>query len=92
MQIVHTLADLRHALHGAPLRALVPTMGNLHDGHLDLMRLARAEADRRAPASGSGAKAKTVASIFVNRLQFGPNEDFDTYPRTLERDLSLIHI
>ena len=85
MQIVHTLADLRRALHGASLRAFVPTMGNLHDGHLDLMRLARAEADRR-----SSQGAKTVASIFVNRLQFGPNEDFDTYPRTLERDCELL--
>ena len=90
MQIVHTLADLRRALDGASLRAFVPTMGNLHDGHLDLMRLARAEADRRAPSSGSGVGAKTVASIFVNRLQFGPNEDFDTYPRTLENDCALL--
>jgi pantoate--beta-alanine ligase len=85
MQIVHTLADLRRALDGASLRAFVPTMGNLHDGHLDLMRLARTEADRRAPQD-----AKTVASIFVNRLQFGPNEDFDTYPRTLENDCALL--
>lgn len=85
MQIVHTLADLRRALHGASLRAFVPTMGNLHEGHLDLMRLARAEADRRSPQG-----AKTVASIFVNRLQFGPNEDFDTYPRTLENDCALL--
>ncbi len=90
MQIVHTLADLRRALDGASLRAFVPTMGNLHDGHLDLMRLARAEADRRAPSSGSGVGAKTVASIFVNRLQFGPNEDFDTYPRTLDNDCALL--
>ena len=88
MQIVHTLADLRRALDGASLRAFVPTMGNLHDGHLDLMRLARAEADQQKPASGTG--AKTVASIFVNRLQFGPNEDFDTYPRTFERDCELL--
>ncbi len=90
MQIVHTIADLRRALHGASLRAFVPTMGNLHDGHLDLMRLARAEADRRTPSSSSGVGAKTVASIFVNRLQFGPNEDFDTYPRTLENDCALL--
>ena len=85
MHIVHTLEDLRRVLAGATLRALVPTMGNLHEGHLQLMRLARAEADRRAPQG-----ALTVASIFVNRLQFGPNEDFDTYPRTLDNDCALL--
>jgi pantoate--beta-alanine ligase len=56
-------------------------MGNLHQGHLDLMQMARQTVDARAPQGGM-----TVASIFVNRLQFGPNEDFDTYPRTFERD------
>ncbi|MEO8485140.1 MAG: pantoate--beta-alanine ligase [Betaproteobacteria bacterium] len=54
--------------------AFVPTMGNLHDGHLALMRLARSH--------GEG----VVASIFVNRLQFGPNEDYDRYPRTMDAD------
>ncbi|PQA82022.1 pantoate--beta-alanine ligase [Limnohabitans sp. TS-CS-82] len=81
MHIVHTLDDLRRALKPAALRAFVATMGNLHQGHLDLMQMARQTVDARAPQGGM-----TVASIFVNRLQFGPNEDFDTYPRTFERD------
>jgi pantoate--beta-alanine ligase len=85
MQIVHTLTDLRRALKPAALRAFVPTMGNLHQGHLELMQMARQEVDKRAPTGGM-----TVASIFVNRLQFGPNEDFDTYPRTLENDCALL--
>ncbi len=74
MQIVHTIPDLRQAL--APYRrpAFVPTMGNLHDGHLALVRQARPLGDA------------TVASIFVNRLQFLPHEDFDSYPRTWEAD------
>src|SRR3990167_834916 len=74
MHIVHTLPDLRAALaaHGKP--AFVPTMGNLHDGHLALVRQARPLGD------------VLVASIFVNRLQFLPHEDFDSYPRTLEAD------
>ena len=74
MQIVHTLADLRTALAGAQRPAFVPTMGNMHEGHLRLVREATQHGDR------------TVASIFVNRLQFLPHEDFDSYPRTLEAD------
>ena len=74
MQIHPTIAGLRAALAGAGRVAFVPTMGNLHDGHLDLMRQARQHAD------------VVVASIFVNRLQFGPREDFDKYPRTFEQD------
>jgi pantoate--beta-alanine ligase len=81
MHIVHTIDDLRRTLKPAALRAFVATMGNLHQGHLDLMQIARQTVDARAPQGGM-----TVASIFVNRLQFGPNEDFDTYPRTFERD------
>ncbi|GLS15063.1 MULTISPECIES: pantoate--beta-alanine ligase [Hydrogenophaga] len=74
MKIVHTIADLRAALAPFQSPALVPTMGNLHEGHLQLVRAARPLGD------------VTVASIFVNRLQFAPHEDFDTYPRTLEAD------
>ena len=73
MRIVHTVAELRSALAGAEV-ACVPTMGNLHEGHLSLMRLAR----RSAPC--------VVATIFVNRLQFAPTDDFDTYPRTFAED------
>ncbi len=74
MKIVHTIADLRAALAPFESPAFVPTMGNLHDGHLNLVRTATPLGD------------VTVASIFVNRLQFAPHEDFDTYPRTLEAD------
>lgn len=74
MQIHTTIASLRAARAQAGRVALVPTMGNLHDGHIALMRQAAAHADC------------VIASIFVNRLQFGPNEDFDKYPRTLQAD------
>ena len=74
MLIVHTIADLRAALAGRGRPAFVPTMGNLHEGHLSLVRIAREHGD------------VTVASIFVNRLQFLPHEDFDTYPRTWDAD------
>jgi pantoate--beta-alanine ligase len=77
MRIEGSLAGLRTALDGARNVGFVPTMGNLHAGHIALVH----EARRRVGASGS-----VVASIFVNRLQFGPNEDFDRYPRTFERD------
>ena len=75
MKVVHTIEQLQQELKGKDSIALVPTMGNLHDGHLALM----AEAKKHAKL--------VVASVFVNRLQFGPNEDFDTYPRTLEDDI-----
>jgi len=78
MRVVHTIAELRQALAGSPRTAFVPTMGNLHAGHLALVEQARRVG------------GPVVASIFVNRLQFAPHEDFDTYPRTLERDAELL--
>ena len=81
MQVIHTIAELREALSLHRQRGFVPTMGNLHDGHLQLVRQAR---ELVGPAGA------VVASIFVNRLQFAPHEDFDTYPRTLARDCELL--
>lgn len=78
LRVFHTIAELRAALAGERRTAFVPTMGNLHEGHLSLIRLARQHG------------SPVVASIFVNRLQFAPHEDFDTYPRTLERDCALL--
>lgn len=74
MHIVHTIAELRQQLSGFKRPAFVPTMGNLHEGHIALVRQARPLGD------------VTVSSIFVNRLQFAPHEDFDSYPRTLDAD------
>jgi pantoate--beta-alanine ligase len=74
MQTVHSIAALRDALAGHRHPAFVATMGNLHDGHIALVQAARPLGD------------VTVASIFVNRLQFLPHEDFDSYPRTLDAD------
>jgi pantoate--beta-alanine ligase len=76
MKIISTIDELRDQLRGQLRTAFVPTMGNLHEGHLSLMRLARRHGD------------PVVASIFVNRLQFGPNEDFEKYPRTFEADVA----
>ena len=74
MKIVTDIQELRDQLRGQNRASFVPTMGNLHEGHLSLMRIARQHGD------------PVLASIFVNRLQFGPHEDFDQYPRTLEAD------
>ncbi len=78
MRVIHTIAELRQALAGTTRTTLVPTMGNLHAGHLSLIECAKE------------AGGPVVASIFVNRLQFAPHEDFDTYPRTLERDCEML--
>jgi len=75
MKIISSIEELRDHLRGQLRTAFVATMGNLHEGHLSLMRLARTHGD------------PVVASIFVNRLQFGPNEDFDKYPRTFQADV-----
>ena len=74
MKIIHTIKELRDWRREAGSVAFVPTMGNLHEGHLALVREAAKRADQ------------VVVSIFVNRLQFGQGEDFDRYPRTLEQD------
>ena len=74
MQIIHTIDELRAHLSAFQRPTFVPTMGNLHNGHLALVRQAKPLGD------------VTVASIFVNRLQFLPHEDFDTYPRTWASD------
>ena len=85
MKIHHDIAGLRAELaagrRAARQIAFVPTMGNLHDGHLALVRQARAAV---------GVDGLVVASVFVNRLQFAPHEDFDRYPRTLARDAELL--
>ena len=82
METATTIADVRAHMarwHAAGERVVfVPTMGNLHEGHLSLVRLAR----QHAP--------KVAVSIFVNRLQFQPSEDFERYPRTFERDCALL--
>ena len=74
MQILRTIADVRACRKPAGRLAFVPTMGNLHEGHLALVT----EARRHSEA--------VIVSIFVNRLQFGQGEDFDSYPRTFEAD------
>ena len=74
MKLIHTVSELRAHLANFKRPAFVPTMGNLHEGHIALIKQAKPLGD------------VTVASIFVNRLQFAPHEDFDTYPRTLQAD------
>jgi pantoate--beta-alanine ligase len=74
MDIVTSVSALRERLQREPNNVFVPTMGNLHEGHIDLIRIAKPKA------------ACTVVSIFVNRLQFGPKEDFERYPRTFQSD------
>ena len=78
MQIIRSIVELRLAVKNGRNVVLVPTMGNLHAGHLSLVRIAQERGDI------------VVTSIFVNRLQFAPHEDFATYPRTFERDCELL--
>ncbi len=78
MKICRTINVLRDALAPFKKTALVPTMGNLHDGHIALIKLAKPLSD------------VTVASIFVNRLQFLPHEDFGSYPRTFDADCQML--
>ena len=76
MDLIHSIPELRARLKGVGTVAFVPTMGNLHAGHIQLINIAKPRA------------ACTVVSIFVNRLQFGPREDFTKYPRPLMEDLA----
>jgi pantoate--beta-alanine ligase len=78
MDVVRTVEELRRRLKGEARVGCVPTMGNIHDGHLRLMRIAQ----ERAPC--------VVTTIFVNRLQFGAGEDFERYPRTFEEDCNKV--
>jgi len=78
MQVHRSIQSLRAALGGASHVGFAPTMGNLHAGHVSLMRTLRSQAET------------VVASVFVNRTQFGPNEDFDAYPRTFEADCAAL--
>lgn len=75
MKVVRSIEELRDQLRGQNRIAFVPTMGSLHAAHLSLMQMAHQHGD------------PVVASIFVNRLQFGPSEDFDKYPRALQEDI-----
>jgi pantoate--beta-alanine ligase len=78
MRLIHSVTELRAALAGERETAFVPTMGNLHSGHISLIDLVRRSCQQQG--------GPVVSSIFVNPLQFGAGEDFNRYPRTLEAD------
>ncbi len=78
MEVIADIPTLRRSLEATSDLAFVPTMGNLHEGHLSLVRLARRHA------------ARVAVSMFVNPLQFGPGEDFSAYPRTMEQDCAML--
>ena len=78
MRILRTIAEMRAACHGNSALGLVPTMGALHEGHVSLLRAARARC------------STVAASIFINPLQFAPGEDLDRYPRTFSEDCALL--
>lgn len=80
MKIIHTVAELREALKTSTSIGFVPTMGNLHAGHLHLVKIAKQHAQC------------VVVSVFVNPLQFGANEDLASYPRTLQTDCEKLKI
>ena len=80
MQIIRTLEDLKNLREGLTDVGFVPTMGNLHEGHLSLVR------------SSFRKHQNCIVSIFVNPLQFGPDEDFDAYPRTLDEDIQKLSL
>lgn len=78
MEIISDISALRARFKSEPSIGFVPTMGNLHEGHLSLVTITQQHA------------RCTVVSLFVNRLQFSPHEDFDRYPRTLQNDFALL--
>ena len=78
MRIFNSIQEFNEARDGLGKLSFVPTMGNLHEGHLSLVKFAKEN------------YSEVIASIFVNPLQFGKNEDFSCYPKTLDKDIELL--